>query len=63
MNKKVSGLVLPQKTDDQSEDEFEDTAINQLIEEALVDMEYDGHPVFSVPVPCNKSEVEIDGKV
>ena len=63
INMKVCGLVLPAKTDDQTEDEFEDAAINQLIEEALGDLEYNGHPVFSVPVPCNSSEVVIEGKV
>ena len=59
----MCGLVLPQKTDDQTDDEFEDAAINRLIEEALQDVEFNGHPVISVPVPCNSSEVVINGKV
>ena len=63
INRKVCGLVLPQKTDDQTDDEFEDAAINRLIEEALQDLEFNGHPVISIPVPCNRSEVVIHGKV
>ena len=59
----MCGLVLPQKTDDQTDDEFEDAAINRLIEEALQDLEFNGHPVISIPVPCNRSEVVIHGKV
>ena len=59
----MCGLVLPLKTDDQTEDEYEDAVINQLIDEALQDVEFNGHPVFSVPVPCSESEVIIDGKV
>ena len=63
INDKVSGLVLPSKPDDQSDEDYEDQMIEMLIDVALKDLEYNGHPVVSVAVPCVGSEVEIEGQV
>lgn len=62
ITKRIAGLILPRQRPDQTEDEAEDEAIQTLINTALKDVKFDGHPVTNVHVPCCSSKVEINGE-
>ncbi len=56
-------MILPPRRPDQSQEESENDSIQLLINSCLKDLEFDGHPVVSVHVPCTSSLVDINGEV
>ena len=62
ITRKIAGLVLPDRGKELPDDEADDAAINLLVESSLVDLVYDGHKVFPIPVPCASSKVNIEDK-
>ena len=65
-NKLVGGIDNVEETEDEEEEELSDEVYDQGIQILTNLMEgetFDGYPIQAVPVPCNKSQIEIDGKV
>jgi len=63
LNRKMAGLILPTQKENETKDEAEDNAIKLLINSALQDLKFSNHPVKCIQVPCNGSNVNVDGEV
>jgi len=62
INNKLCGLMLPIREEDEDVDDLEDRSIRRL-NEAIQGAKYDGHKVTPIHVPCNSSQVKINGNM
>ena len=63
MTKKISGIVIPVEGGDLDDDEADEAAIQYLIDNGLLDLTYDTHPVYPIKVPCTGNEVMISDEI
>ena len=63
MTKKISGMVIPDEGSDLDDDEADEAAIQYLIDNGLLDLTYDTHPVYPIKVPCTGNEVMISDEI